>query len=76
MFNKESELLAVMEAMKSVNVFPRRYFYPSLNNIVYANGEIMEVSESVSKRIICLPLYYNLGEENTKMISDILLRFF
>ena len=76
LFNNESELLAAMEAMKSVNIFPRRYFYPSLNNIGYANGEIMEVSENVSKRIICLPLYYNLGEENTKMISDILLRSF
>ena len=26
--------------------------------------------------LLILPLYYNLGEENTKMISDILLRFF
>ena len=76
LFNNESELLAAMEAMKSVNIFPRRYFYPSLNNIGYANGEIMEVSENVSKRIICLPLYYNLGEENKKMISNILLRSF
>ena len=72
-FNSEEQLLEVQQAMNAANIFPRRYFYPSLNTIEYAKGTSMPVSESIAKRIMCLPLYHGLTEENVDMISEIIL---
>lgn len=56
----EEELKVVQKRMNENDVFPRRYFYPSLNTIAYAKGEKMPVSEDVARRILCLPLYANM----------------
>ncbi|MDA7929270.1 DegT/DnrJ/EryC1/StrS family aminotransferase [Akkermansiaceae bacterium] len=60
-FESENQLLRVENALNALNIFPRRYFYPSvnlLNEIVdYA---AMPVSEDISRRILCLPLYWKL----------------
>ncbi|MEO7992383.1 MAG: DegT/DnrJ/EryC1/StrS family aminotransferase [Chryseolinea sp.] len=70
----EATTLKVIQALESNRISPRRYFYPSLNTTApYKSGEIL-LSESVSKRIICLPLYYSLSEEEIDFISRIILR--
>ena len=71
-FESEETLLKVKEALNKENIFPRRYFYPSLNTVKYLNGEKMPISESVSKRIICLPLYAELQPEIAEKISKII----
>lgn len=63
-FENEKQLLKVFEALNKENIFPRRYFYPSLNKLSYVNGESCPNSEDISLRIACLPLYVGLGEEN------------
>lgn len=56
-FDSEETLLRVMERLKNENVFPRRYFYPSLNSLPYVQPHSeMPIAESVSTRVLCLPL--------------------
>jgi dTDP-4-amino-4,6-dideoxygalactose transaminase len=60
-FESEAVCLEVEKAMNAQNIFPRRYFYPSVNtytNIVECQA--CPISEDVSKRILCLPLYWKL----------------
>jgi dTDP-4-amino-4,6-dideoxygalactose transaminase len=59
-FETEERLLQVQQALNEKNIFPRRYFYPSLNTIAYTNGKEMPIAESVSSRVMCLPLYVGL----------------
>jgi dTDP-4-amino-4,6-dideoxygalactose transaminase len=67
-FETESQLLAVQKVLNDNEIFPRRYFYPSLNTINYLTGSEMPVSESIASRILCLPLYADLGHEAVKKI--------
>ena len=66
----EKELLELMEELSKENINPRRYFYPSLNKLKYVKSCKMPISESISKRILCLPLYIGLSiEEQSKIIE-------
>lgn len=71
-FNSEETLLKVREALNVENIYPRRYFYPSLNTVQYLNGEKMPISESIAERILCLPLFAELETETVKKISTII----
>lgn len=71
-FNNEEILLKVQNALNSENIFPRRYFYPSLNTIDYAKGNKMQIAESISKTILCLPLYVGLTKLELKKICNII----
>lgn len=62
-FETEAQLLKVQDALNSQDIFPRRYFYPSLNKLKFIKYTRMEISESISKTILCLPLYKNLEEK-------------
>jgi dTDP-4-amino-4,6-dideoxygalactose transaminase len=59
--------------MKENNIFPRRYFYPSLNTIDYAKGLPMPISESIASRILCLPLYVGLTLGEINLICQLIL---
>ncbi|MBG6187906.1 DegT/DnrJ/EryC1/StrS family aminotransferase [Flavobacterium sp. CAN_S2] len=71
-FETETQLLGVQKVLNDNDIFPRRYFYPSLNTIPYVNGENMPVSESIASRVMCLPLYEGLGEEDVLRIIQII----
>jgi len=68
----EVTLLRVQNALNEVQIFPRRYFYPSLNTIDYLDGKKMPVSESIASRILCLPLYVELNNNQLQFILSIL----
>lgn len=70
-FKSEDELMAVLSALNAQNIYPRRYFYPSLNNLQYLKViTSCPVSEDLSKRIICLPLSHYLSDADIKRISE------
>jgi len=70
--DSESILLGVLKELENENIFPRRYFYPSLNRLPYiVKEEQMLISENLSKRIICLPLYPDLRQKYLLNICDI-----
>jgi dTDP-4-amino-4,6-dideoxygalactose transaminase len=70
----ENTLLQSIEQLNIHQIFPRRYFYPSLNRLDYVTHSESPVSEDIAKRIICLPMYHTLTIEEQDMICRILLR--
>lgn len=70
----ETQTLAIIMALNEQDIYPRRYFYPSLNTIGYISGESCPVSESIAKRILCLPLFVGLSPEDQQRICDIILQ--
>ena len=71
-FPTEEKLLHLQKALNEIQIFPRRYFYPSLNTIPFVNGESMPVSESIASRVLCLPLYSGLEKEDVNRIIQLI----
>ena len=71
-FESETILLQVQDQLNKQLIFPRRYFYPSLNTINYTRGQSMPISENIASRIMCLPLYVGLKISELKLIVSIL----
>lgn len=71
-FETESQLLTVEQKLNEVQIFPRRYFCPSLNTIDYAKGSEMPISESIASRVLCLPLYVGLTTEELHQIVSLI----
>ncbi len=69
-FSDEKSMLNVMSALKKEEIISRRYFCPSLNAIPFVNGGKMPVSEDISNRILCLPLYAELEEKDLDRICN------
>ena len=69
----EKRLIEVKNALEQEEIFPRRYFYPSLNSLDYTNGNA-PISIDISSRILCLPLYFKLSCEEVLKISRLILR--
>ncbi len=68
-FESEKELLAAFDRLAKIDVFPRRYFYPSLNKLPYLTAHYAcPVSEDITTRIACLPLYVGLSDANVERI--------
>ena len=62
-FKSETELLRVFEELNKEEIYPRRYFYPSLNTLSYLKiSTSCPISEDICSRIACLPLYPDLDE--------------
>lgn len=70
-FQNETQTLEVKRALEKNDIYPRRYFYPSLNQIGYTKG-IVPNSEKTSKSILCLPLYQGLKNIDQFRIIQIL----
>jgi len=71
-FENEKQLLKVQKALNKEQIFPRRYFYPSLNTLEYVEFAEMKNSEDISKRIMCLPIYKELRVSEIDMISEVI----
>lgn len=68
-FKSEEELLKVQNALNDKQIFPRRYFYPSLDTLEYIEPkQECKISRDISKRILCLPLY---AEFENKIVVEI-----
>ena len=72
-FKSEDELLKVQKALNDENIFPRRYFYPSLDTLEYIEPkQECKISRDISKRILCLPVYVELDFDNQRKIIYII----
>ena len=72
----EELLTKIKNKLNQNNIFPRRYFYPSLNTLKYIRYKKLPVCESISKRILCLPMYYELSDKEIDMICDLIYEEF
>jgi dTDP-4-amino-4,6-dideoxygalactose transaminase len=70
---KDEEILLKLEnKLNQHDIYPRRYFNPSLNELDYIEYKsVCEVSEDISKRILVLPLYPDLSIEDAEKIVKI-----
>ncbi|MBX7093210.1 MAG: DegT/DnrJ/EryC1/StrS family aminotransferase [Flavobacteriales bacterium] len=71
-FTSEEIVLKVIKEMNNENIFPRRYFYPSLNELSFVNGNSCPISEDISRRVLCLPLYHDLNREDQIRIVNLI----
>ena len=74
-FETEELMLKCIAYLKSNEIFTRRYFYPSLSkSLPYLPVKNLEVTDDIAKRVLCLPLYYDLTSEEVDLICRLLLR--
>ena len=72
LFKTEDELLRVQKALNDAEVFPRRYFCPSLDTLPYIEKSAeMPLSRDLSSRILALPIYHSLAKDQQTLIMDI-----
>jgi dTDP-4-amino-4,6-dideoxygalactose transaminase len=72
LFKDEDTLLKVQKAMNDSKIFPRRYFYPSLNLVPFVVKSLVLNSEDISSRILCLPLSHDIDSMFVKKICVLL----
>lgn len=70
----ETELLKLIKDLLKENINSRRYFYPSLNTLGYVISNEMQISERISKRILCLPVYMDLSESEQLKIIEVVTK--
>lgn len=72
-FNSEDLLVNTLEKLAKENIFPRRYFFPSLEELPYINSEVKcSIAKDIAARVICLPLYTSIKNSDLKRIVTIL----
>ncbi len=71
-FSSEECLLKTKNALNNEQIFPRRYFYPSLNKLPYLNYKKTCIAEEISKKVLCLPLFMNISESDIRRICRII----
>lgn len=65
----EEEKVRVKMFLENAGIPSRDYFSPSLNT-VFKREEYCPISESISSRVLCLPLHYYLTSDEVKYIAD------
>ncbi|MEO6230490.1 MAG: DegT/DnrJ/EryC1/StrS family aminotransferase [Ferruginibacter sp.] len=73
-FKEEAVLLKAIEMLNAHWIYPRRYFYPALNNLKYVEKYTTPFCDEISSKVLCLPLYYSLTNEEIDFICRLLLR--
>lgn len=74
-FESEELLLNCMKVLQGHQIFCRRYFYPSLaTTLPYVPSIHLPVIDDIAKRMLCLPLYFDLSTEEIDFITRLILR--
>jgi len=73
-FENESITKRVQNALNAEDIYPRRYFYPSLDTLsFFSANQCAPISREIASRILCLPLYTELSDSECKGIAEIVL---
>jgi dTDP-4-amino-4,6-dideoxygalactose transaminase len=71
-FGSEAILLDTLAAMNAQNIFPRRYFYPSLSTLPYVEDrENTPIADDIARRVACLPLHTNLTAADVRRVCEV-----
>ena len=74
-FPTHEVMMRVREALLDNGIGPRRYFYPSLNTLPFFEPRLKvscPVSEDIASRVLCLPLYVGIKEEEVGFIRNLI----
>ena len=73
-FESHEIMLRVKNSLERKEIYPRRYFHPSLSSLNYVNALQTPVADDIASRILCLPLYFELSDVEIEMICRRILR--
>ncbi len=68
----EQQLLRVQEAMNKAEIFPRRYFFPSLSKLPYVSRTNLYIADQIAERILCLPLSHDITATEIERIDQLI----
>jgi dTDP-4-amino-4,6-dideoxygalactose transaminase len=73
-FQNEEQMLRAKAKLEAKDIYTRRYFFPSLNKVPQTSilNSSCPISESISSRVLCLPLYVGLKQSEIELIVDTL----
>lgn len=69
LFSNPEQMVAVQEHLADNDIHARRYFTPALNQLPYVDAPACPVAESVSRRILCLPFFQEITEEEIARVA-------
>ena len=72
LFEDESTCIHVRQVLSAAGIESRRYFRPALN-LLLKDAPTMTRSQSVSDRVLCLPLFHSLSEPNQARVVNELI---
>lgn len=74
-FDDEVSLLKTKKLLEENGINTRRYFYPSLNLLPFLKtSNKCPISEDISMRVLCLPLYHDLKTDDVVRITKLILQ--
>lgn len=68
-YDSEEKLRDAIELFEENKIHVRRYFYPPLNKVF--EGKQCYTAEDFSNRVLCIPLYYALTDEDVDRIIKV-----
>jgi len=71
-FKNEKQLLKIKNVLEKNNIYPRRYFFPSLSSLDYVKNNETPISDDIASRILCLPVYHDLSEKEQDIICKLI----
>jgi dTDP-4-amino-4,6-dideoxygalactose transaminase len=73
LLDSHERMLAVQNALLQEDIVARRYFFPSLDTLPYLSGtQACPVSQSAAARVLCLPMYFGLSEEDQNRVISLI----
>lgn len=72
-FDSEQSLLSTMQHLTYKGIQSRRYFYPSLSEVpAYGMHGDTPIANDISRRILCLPMYFDLSKSTIGEIANVI----
>jgi dTDP-4-amino-4,6-dideoxygalactose transaminase len=74
-FHSREVMMRVRRVLLDNGIGPRRYFHPSLNMLPFLKPELKRacpVSENISSRVLCLPLYAGLNRAEVEVVCNLI----
>ena len=74
LFEDEEILVRVEDSLKTQDVYPRRYFYPSLNGVGIFDKNAFPISEDYATRVLCLPIHTEMSVKDSEKVAGIIAK--
>lgn len=73
-FPNSSIMQLTINELKAKNIYPRRYFYPSLSRLPYLPNQFCPTAEDISERVLCLPFWPDMEDVIIEKVSEIICK--
>jgi len=70
----EAAVVRTLSTLAAKHIHPRRYFFPSINQIPYIRGGACPVSEKAARSVLCLPLSDLVTAEVQETVATAMLQ--